>query len=542
MDIPNNRRCPARTGLKGRFHSAIIEFMPASLHDRPSAPEAALWLLALLNFSCAVANPFVLNSAPGFALRAGLACLVSGLFFLLASARKGPGFWDPLRCELASLACGLWGFYLVLFSRGLTYWLLDIIFSIIALFLWLGRGRPAFLVASGGIFAVIGIRHFRKDLVIAALDLVLLWWALRHGLPLAAKFTARAAARPKKISLAKAGAAAALFALLAVFVGRPLLLMVNPPARHKLLLEMQPSFPVTPPERLSPLAARLRTHVVELAGKIGERSAYQPDEQDKARDYVAAEFRKAGYEVTLLEYAAQRKSASGRTRPYYNIEARLLPKEPSRGGAWILSAHYDTAPGTPGADDNTSAVAILLETAKLLRRESPAREIRFVAFSTEEPPSFTTRDMGSYRYLRYLQDGRVKIYGLLNLEMLGYFNPKPGSQLFPPFMNLFHPDTGNFVSLTSNLSSYRLMRAVERTWRRASKLPLETAFLPSVPSALFLSDHLNFWFSGERALMLGDTAYFRNPHYHQDSDTPEKLDYETMAEITRAVTAVVKEL
>lgn len=506
---------------------------------RFSPSDAVLSLLALANFAGAAAHPLLLELPSARLFWIATACMASGLAFVAASRLKTSGFWGGARGELAGLACGLWGFYLALFSRGLTYWLLDIIFSIIALVLWLGRGRPAFLLAGGGVFAAIGVRHFRNDFIIAALDLALLSWALRPGLRLAERYAARRAAAPAKPrSPLKIGAAAALFALLAVYVGRPLLLMVNPPARHRLLLEMQPAFPVTPPEKLSPQAARLRAHVVELAGKIGERSAYQPDEQDQARDYIAEEFRKAGYEVKLLEYAAARKSASGRTRPYYNVEARLAAKSPAPGGEWVLSAHYDTAPGTPGADDNTSAVAILLETARLLRKENPARNIRFVAFSTEEPPSFTTRDMGSWHYLRYLKSGRVEIFGLLNLEMLGYFNQKPGSQLFPPFMNLFHPDTGNFVSLTSNLGSLRLMRDVERAWKKASKVPVESAFLPAVPSALFLSDHLNFWFAGERAVMLGDTAYFRNPHYHQDTDTPEKLDYETMAGIARAVTAV----
>lgn len=445
-----------------------------------------------------------------------------------------------MRAELAALACGLWGLYLLLFSRQLTYWLLDLLFSILALVLLLGRRRPSYLAAGLGIFAVIGIRHTQNDLLIGSLLLLLAAFALIYGADLASRHSAALLAAPaKKAGPLRKIATIAVFALLAAYVGRPVLLMVNPPARHRLLQAMSPAFPVTPPERLTPQAARLRSHVVELAGRIGERSAYQPDEQDRARDYVAGELKKAGYEVSFQQYSARLKSDSGRTRPYFNVEARLRPAAPAPGGPWVLAAHYDTAPGTPGADDNASAVAVLLEAARLLKAQKPAREILFVAFGTEEPPSFTTRDMGSFRYMRLLKERGVRIHGLLNLEMVGYFNPKPGAQIFPPFMNLLHSDAGDFVSVSSNLSSYGLALSIEKEWKLAAKLPVETVFLPSVPSALFISDHLNFWFSGERAVMLGDTAYFRNPDYHQYSDTPDTLDYERMAEITRAVAAVI---
>ncbi|MDD2806289.1 MAG: M28 family peptidase [Elusimicrobiales bacterium] len=503
------------------------------------AADIFLTFLALANFSGAALHASLLYSRA--AAWAGIAGLASWLLFLAAARLRTPGFWTPPRARLAALACGLWGLYLLLFSAGLTYWLLDIIFSIIALLLLLGRTRPDFLAAGLGIFAVIGIRHIQNDFFIALLSLLLCAWAVWRGPGLAERLTAARVATPGGKSPVRTAVTVALFSLLAVYVARPVFYMVYPPARHKALLALAPAFPVTPPEKLTPQAARLHAHVVALAGKIGERSAYQPDQQDQARDYITAEFKKAGYTPELLEYSAQLKSDSGRTRPYYNVEARLTSASPAPGGAWVLAAHYDTAPGTPGADDNASAVAILLEAARLLRRENPAREIRLVAFGTEEPPSFTTRDMGSFRYLRYLKERGVKVHGLLNLEMLGYFNPKPGAQLFPPFMNLLHPETGDFVSLASNLSSYGLMKSIEKTWKRATALPIETVFLPSVPSALFISDHLNFWFSGERAVMLGDTAYFRNPNYHQDSDTPDTLDYERMAEIVRAVTAVTLE-
>ena len=503
------------------------------------SPAGPALLLAALNFAGAAAAGALLYARPPVTLVAGAAGLASGLAFLIYSRLRRPGFWNPVRAELAALACALWGLYLILFSRQLTYWLLDLLFSVLALVLLLGRRRASFFAAGLGIFAVIGIRHFRNDFLIAPLLFALCAWALLYGAGLADGYSRRLLAAPKlKPGPLRLAGAAALFALLAAYVGRPVLLMINPPARHALLQALAPSFPVTPPEKLTPLAARLRAHVVALAGRIGERSAYQPDEQDRARDYIAGELKKSGYAVSLQRYSAQIKSDSGRTRPYFNIEARLAPAPPGDGRPWAIAAHYDSAPGTPGADDNASAVAVLLETARLLRNARPAREVLFVAFGTEEPPSFTTRDMGSFRYLRLLKERGVRLHGLLNLEMVGYFNPKPGAQLFPPFLNLLHPDTGDFVSVASNLSSYGLAKSIEKDWKLATALPVETVFLPSVLSALFISDQLNFWFAGEPAVMIGDTAYFRNPNYHQQSDTPDTLDYERMAELTRAVAAV----
>lgn len=503
----------------------------------------ALLLLAMLNLAGAAAFVPVLESRT-LTLAVAVISLLSAPAFWLYSLRRGPVFWRRINSELAAAACALWGVYLLIFRAGYAYWALDIVFAIVALLLWLRRERPVPLISAVCIFAVIGIRHFQNAYVIAALNLALAGFVFGGGARLVEDILAHAARRraaaPKK-RRGRSGSLAALLVIvvLAVYVWRPVLLMVHPPSRHKHLLAMAPDFPVQPPGSLSPPASALRGHVVELAGKIGERSAFQPDEQDRARDYVVSELRKAGYEPELQEYYGMRRNAAGRTRPYYNVEARLVPPAPAPGGAWVLSAHYDTAPGTPGADDNSSAVAVLLEAARALKLMQPAREIRFVAFGTEEPPSFTTRDMGSFRYMQRLKEGGVKVHGLFNLEMLGYYNPRPGAQVFPPFMHLFHPDTGDFVSLVSNFSSRGLMRDIEKKWRSASGFPIETAWLPSVMSALFISDHLNFWFSGERAVMLSDTAYFRNPYYHQYEDTPDKLDYERMAEVTRAVTAVV---
>lgn len=508
---------------------------------------ALLALPAFINLAGIARYPHVLYGGGNAAFWFGCAALLSGLFYWALSRRRQVLFWDELHCRLAASGCALWGCYLLLFSRGFTYWLLDIFFFALALCLWLGRGRAVFFIASAGILAVVGIRHAGNEYLVVLFNLLLLAGIFSGGGHwLEARLARCAGLEGQKSAPGRAGRlqlfiAALLFAVLAVYVAPQLLLMVNPHKRDRLLESLQPAFPVKSPAALSPLAAGLRGHVLELAGKTGERSAYQPQAQAEAGDYVVKQLRAAGYAPEALEYAAERANDFGRTKPYHNIEARLAGGSDDGKGVWVLSAHYDTAPGTPGADDNASGVAVMLEAARLLRVLAPAREIRFAAFSTEEPPAFGTRDMGSFRYAQYLKSRGVKVYGMLNLEMLGYYNDKPSSQLFPPFLGFFYPDRGNFVALAGNISSYGLLRSVRKSWRRNSAFPLETVVLPSVLSTLFISDQLNFWFAGERALMLSDTSFFRYPYYHQAGDTPEKLDYERMAEVTRAVALVLAE-
>ena len=510
--------------------------------------RAVLFALpAFINLAGIARYRHVLYDGESAAFWFGCAALLSALFYLALSRRRELFFWDELRSRLAAAGCALWGFYLLLFYRGFTYWLLDIFFFVLALCLWLGRGRAVFLIASTGILAVIGIRHAGNWHLVVLLNLLLLAAVFSGGGRwLEARLVRQAGGESPKPAQRRAGRlqlfiTVLLFAVLAVYVAPQLLIMVNPRKRDRLLESLEPAFPVKPPAALSPLASGLRAHVIELAGKTGERSAYLPQAQAEAGDYVFKQLQAAGYAPEALEYAAGRANDFGRTKPYYNIEARLAAGRGDCQGVWVLSAHYDTAPGTPGADDNASGVAVLLEAARLLRARAPAREIRFAAFSTEEPPAFGTRDMGSYRYARYLKSRGVKVYGMLNLEMLGYYNDKPSSQLFPPFLGLLYPDRGNFVALAGNLSSFGLLRSVRKSWRRNSAFPLEAVVLPSVLSTLFISDQLNFWFTGERALMLSDTSFFRYPYYHQAGDTPEKLDYERMAEVTRAVVSVLAE-
>ncbi len=288
---------------------------------------------------------------------------------------------------------------------------------------------------------------------------------------------------------------------------------------------------------------RLRAHVGMLAGTIGERNPYNRKALDRARDYIARQFREMGLDHKIWEFRSQGLELIDDGTPFENIEVRI-PAAPGAlsGRSLILGAHYDSAPGTPGADDNASGVAVLLELARLLKDKSLSREIRLVAYANEEPPAFYTKNMGSYHHALSLKKNGEPIFGMVSLEMLGYYNAATGSQFYPPFLSWFFPNTGDFIGLVGTLSSRRFLKSCRQSWVAASNYHLETAALPSFISAAILSDHLNYIKAGYPGLMLTDTGYFRNPHYHELSDTPEKLDYGRMARVTRALAGMVERL
>lgn len=333
----------------------------------------------------------------------------------------------------------------------------------------------------------------------------------------------------------------AVIAIVIIYVLKPMALIVNSDKRYHRLLAAAPHSSAQESAPFSPLAERIKNHVVLLSEKIGERAFYQQKSLNQAKDYIVKQFKESGYTPQLIEYQPQGLFfESFKNMPYYNIEAVLDRKKSGKPEVWIIGAHYDTAPGTPGADDNASGIAVLLETARLLAQEKlKNKEIRFVAFSTEEPPAFGTNNMGSYHYAQSLKKAGIRIKGMISLEMLGYYNDNPGSQLYPPFLHWFFPDRGNFIAGVSNLSSWKLLSSFKKAWRSSSNFPLVTASLPPFISAIALSDQLNFWSAGFPAFMLTDTAFFRYPHYHEGSDTPEKLNYENMADVTTALVSIL---
>jgi Zn-dependent M28 family amino/carboxypeptidase len=278
---------------------------------------------------------------------------------------------------------------------------------------------------------------------------------------------------------------------------------------------------------------RLIDHVRYLSETLGDRSVYRPQSLNAAEDYVSRSF-------SAMGYAPQRQSFI-----YLRQEvANVIAGPPDQDGYYLLGAHFDTVAGTPGADDNASGVAVLLETARLAGSLSPAPPWAFVGFTTEEPPAFATPYMGSRVYARRAKKQGHKINGMLCLEMVGYYLQEPGSQPLPfPLQFLGYPTTGNFIALVADRRSRPLLAALEQALQTGCHLPVAGIAIPLggylLPESR-LSDHANFWDQGYPAIMLTDTAFLRNPHYHSPTDVMAHLDFDAMVELTLGLYYFIK--
>jgi Zn-dependent M28 family amino/carboxypeptidase len=279
------------------------------------------------------------------------------------------------------------------------------------------------------------------------------------------------------------------------------------------------------------LVPDVRRHVDRLAGLIGPRHLSRSAAFVAAAELVERELADAGYAVERQTYLAGAQQVA-------NIVAEL-PGGKKKDEIVVVGAHYDTIATTPGADDNASAVAVMLEVARRMRRLQPPRTVRFVGFACEEMPYFHTREMGSQVYAQQCRTLGERIRGMLCLEMVGYYATGPGSQEVPPAIpRIFHgvlPKQGDFLAAVANLRSVRLLRRFRRGFKQAVRFPLFSIALPEAIREIRFSDNSSFWDQGYPALMLTDTSFYRNPHYHMPTDTPDTLDYERMAQVTLGV-------
>ncbi len=285
---------------------------------------------------------------------------------------------------------------------------------------------------------------------------------------------------------------------------------------------------------LTALAARLRAHVETLATEIGERNVWQPRALSAAADFIRRTWSAQGHVVRAQRYGVFGIDCE-------NLEVAFAGTE-SPGEILLLGAHYDTVPRSPGADDNASGVAALLELSRFFARARPARTIRLVAFVNEEAPFFPFGEMGSRVYARAARRRGERIRMMLSLEMLGCYDEQPGSQRYPPLLRRFYPDRGNFIGFVSNLGSRRELREVVRAFRAHSDFACESlATFPFVPGVSW-SDHLSFWREGYRAAMVTDTAFYRYPHYHTPQDTADRLCYPSMARVVHGLALAALDL
>jgi aminopeptidase YwaD len=220
-----------------------------------------------------------------------------------------------------------------------------------------------------------------------------------------------------------------------------------------------------------------------------------------------------------------------RGNKFRNIIGRLGSQ---RGASCIiLGAHIDAVPGTPGADDNASGVAVLLEAARLLARARLRSSLLCCAFNLEE-----LNMIGSTHFAKKLKAAGVNVAGMISLEMVGYTDPRPGRQKYPLGLKWFYPDRGDFIGVIGNWNSTSLLNRFAREMRKVQGLPVETLSVPGngglIPEVR-LSDHSPFWDQGYPALMFTDTAFLRNPHYHSPTDTLETLNLDFMAKVCEGV-------
>ncbi len=279
---------------------------------------------------------------------------------------------------------------------------------------------------------------------------------------------------------------------------------------------------------------RLQTHVLKLADDIGERNIWHYQGLEASVEYIEKELVRFGYKVGRQEYQFHGKSVA-------NLEAEQVGTS-MPGEIVIVGAHYDSVAGSPGANDNASGVAGLLEIARLLATEELARTVRFVAFVNEEPPFFYTENMGSRVYASRSRQRGENIVAMLSLETIGYYSEVTWSQRYPFPFGLMYPSTANFIGFVCNLSSRHLLRRAIRSFRNHTEFPSEGLAAPGWVIGVGWSDHWSFWKEGYPAIMVTDTALFRYEQYHTPQDTSDRIDYARLARVVSGLTRVVAEL
>jgi Zn-dependent M28 family amino/carboxypeptidase len=286
------------------------------------------------------------------------------------------------------------------------------------------------------------------------------------------------------------------------------------------------------------LTDRLRTHVDCLAGLIGPRHLGRPKAFQAAAQYVERELGRFGNQVLRERYGVDAAEVSN---VYIERPGTTAPSE-----VVIVGAHYDTIASTPGADDNASAVAMLIEIARLLKGLNSARTIRYVSFACEESPHFQTDSMGSQVHARGCRKRGECVAAMLSLEMVGYYSDALRSQRtpdkIPRWLRWAFPSRGNFLAAVGNLRSAGLVWNFRRGFNAASAFPLFSIALPELVHDIRLSDNSSFWDQAYPALMITDTSFLRNPHYHRNSDTPDTLDYDRLARATLGVAGGIARL
>jgi len=311
--------------------------------------------------------------------------------------------------------------------------------------------------------------------------------------------------------------------LIAVFLAQDILAAGYVTDKNKIMIDIQKT------------SQSIKEHLTELTVTIGERSVAVPDNLNRAADYIESFYKKLDLAVHRQQYEYRHLSVANLVT---QISFGSQPKN-----RYLVGAHYDSVMGTVGADDNASAIAVQLETARHLKELAGSEDldvsVKFVSFALEEPPVYGTGHMGSRVYAKIARQEKERIDGMICLEMVGYACYEPGCQGYPfPLMYFGYPKQGNFIGIVGNFKSRDFTRALFSQFSKNPELPVVKLNVPlngRILPAVRLSDHASFWDRGFKAVMLTDSAFYRNPHYHRASDTMEKLDYRFMAELVESL-------
>lgn len=280
---------------------------------------------------------------------------------------------------------------------------------------------------------------------------------------------------------------------------------------------------------------RLRRDIAVLAEDIGPRSIPdRPHALAAAADYLEGELSAAGYIPERQPYEAGGHRVSnliaelrGSTRPDEIV---------------VVGAHYDSIPGCPAANDNGSGCAATLALARALAGRPRARTIRWVLFVNEEPPWYYSDQMGSLVHARACHARGERIMGMWNLETLGYHDDTPGSQNYDPPLGMCYPSEGNFIAFVGNTESREWVLATVGAFRSGARIASEGLAAPGWLPWLGASDHWSFWQQGYPALMITDTAPMRYPHYHEPTDTVDKIDFHRLTLVVSGLEGALMQL
>jgi Zn-dependent M28 family amino/carboxypeptidase len=295
----------------------------------------------------------------------------------------------------------------------------------------------------------------------------------------------------------------------------------------------QPSTRSNVPSSKNANEAKLRQHVDALSKNFHPRNSDNPENLNRCADYISTHLKEAGATVEMQEFIVDKII-------YKNVIGRFGVGKPKK---IIVGAHYDSCADTPGADDNASGVAGLLELARLIGKDQPDVEIELVAYTLEEPPFFGGPQMGSAFHARSVAAEKDRIIGVIVLEMIGYFSDEPGSQSYPlPIMKGYYPSRGNYITVVSRWDQSDWIADLKAGMKGTTDLPVYSFRGPASLPGVDFSDHRNYWPHNIPAAMVTNTAFYRNKNYHTPNDTPESLDYPRMGKVVVGVYEAIKVL